>query len=67
MNFKEISMMTEAQAREYLEQIRWPTEKACPHCGSMNIIKMDNAASGSRKKREGLHAGPPARGRRCGG
>jgi len=42
MNFKEISMMTEAQAQEYLEQIRWPSEKACPHCGSMNVVKLDN-------------------------
>jgi transposase-like protein len=55
MNFNEISTLTEAQAREYLEQIRWPTEKACPRCGSVNVVKLNNTAVGSRKKREGLY------------
>jgi|WetSurMetagenome_2_1015567.scaffolds.fasta_scaffold34567_2 transposase-like protein len=55
MNFNEVSRLTESEARTYLEQIRWPTEKACPHCGCMNITKLENVKCGSRKRREGLY------------
>jgi transposase-like protein len=29
----ELSKLTEDQAREYLEHIRWPSGPVCPHCG----------------------------------
>lgn len=37
MDLVEISKMTEDQAREFLEKMRWPEGPACVHCGSMKI------------------------------
>ncbi|MDD5556551.1 MAG: IS1595 family transposase [bacterium] len=33
MNLIEISRMSENEAREYVESIRWPQGPVCPHCG----------------------------------
>lgn len=33
MNLSELSKLTEEQAREKLESIRWPSGTICPHCG----------------------------------
>jgi transposase-like protein len=33
MNLSEISKLTEGQAREWLERVRWPHGPVCPHCG----------------------------------
>lgn len=55
MKFNEIAEMTEAEARAHLEKIRWPHGAACVHCGSMNVIKLNNNASGGRRKRLGLY------------
>lgn len=33
MNLSTLSKMTEEQARETLERIRWPNGPVCPHCG----------------------------------
>jgi len=33
MNLAEISALTEEEARDYLESIRWPNGPICPHCG----------------------------------
>lgn len=35
MNLSEISKLSENEARELLERIRWPNGPVCPHCGSM--------------------------------
>lgn len=32
-NLAELSKLTEDEAREYLERIRWPHGPVCPHCG----------------------------------
>ncbi|MBN1307207.1 MAG: IS1595 family transposase [Chitinispirillaceae bacterium] len=55
MEFKTIIKLTEEQAREYLEQIRWPQGAVCPHCGDKQVIKLNNVASSGRKRREGLY------------
>ena len=55
MNLAELSKMTEEEAREYLENIRWPNGTVCAHCGSKNVTKLNNKASGARKKRAGLY------------
>ncbi len=34
MNLSDLSKLTEEQARETLERIRWPHGPVCPHCGS---------------------------------
>src|SRR5271156_2130084 len=33
--------LTEDQAREHIEQIRWPHGPICPHCGSISVYRMD--------------------------
>lgn len=32
-NLAELSKMTEDEARDYLERVRWPNGPVCPHCG----------------------------------
>ncbi len=34
MNFSTLSQLTEEQARETFERIRWPNGPVCPHCGA---------------------------------
>lgn len=36
MNLSQISKLTEDQARETLERIRWPNGVTCPHCGRID-------------------------------
>lgn len=36
----ELARMTEAEAREMLERIRWGNEPFCPHCGDVNVTEM---------------------------
>lgn len=51
MNLSEISKLTEDQARETLERIRWPEGPVCAHCGAMdNITKFSG-----KKHRHGLY------------
>jgi transposase-like protein len=42
MNLSDISRFSEDQARDYFEQIRWPTGPICPHegCGSSEATKL---------------------------
>jgi transposase-like protein len=35
-----IQNLTEDEAREYIERLRWPAGPACPHCGSVNVYRM---------------------------
>lgn len=40
LDLVQVSALTEEQARELLEAIRWPSGPTCPHCGSVeNITK----------------------------
>jgi transposase-like protein len=36
MNLAQLTKLTEDQARQYIEAIRWPEGRACPHCGEIN-------------------------------
>jgi transposase-like protein len=36
MDLSELTKMTEAEARDFLEEIRWPAGPVCPHCGSVD-------------------------------
>jgi transposase-like protein len=38
MILKDVSKLTEEEARERLERIRWPNGPVCPHCGSVEGI-----------------------------
>lgn len=40
--FTEVAQYSDAQAREYLEGIRWPDGAACPHCGDAETAKRLN-------------------------
>jgi transposase-like protein len=44
MNLNEVSKLTEDQAREAFERIRWPQGPVCPHCGSVESTKLDGKA-----------------------
>lgn len=44
MNLSEISRLSEDQAREYFERIRWPNGPICPHCGSVEATKLEGKA-----------------------
>lgn len=50
MTFDEASKLTEEQAREYLESLRWPDGPACPHCGDTKAGKLNGKAT-----RPGVH------------
>ena len=50
MNLSEVSSLTEDQAREYFERIRWPNGPVCPHCSSIEWIKLEG-----RTVRSGLY------------
>ncbi len=45
MEFKEVRKLSEDQAREYLESIRWPDGAACVHCGSVEVTKLGGKAA----------------------
>lgn len=45
MNLAQLTKLTEDQAREYLESVRWPGGAICPHCKSGNAAKLQGDAS----------------------
>jgi transposase-like protein len=45
LTLTDVSKLTEEQARETLERIRWPQGPVCPHCGAMdNITRFEGKA-----------------------
>lgn len=44
MNLTDVSKLTEDQAREAFERIRWPNGPVCPHCGSVDALKLQGKA-----------------------
>jgi transposase-like protein len=47
----DVGRLTEDEARAILEQIRWPSGPACPHCGDMDVTRINGT---SLKTRDGL-------------
>jgi len=45
----DVGRLTEDEAREILESIRWPNGPICPHCGGNRSTKIE-----SQKARDGL-------------
>ncbi len=45
MNLLEVTHLTEDQAREYIESIRWPNGPTCPHCTSQEVTKLQGRAT----------------------
>lgn len=44
MNLSAVSKLSEDEAREYFERIRWPNGPVCPHCGSVESTKLQGKA-----------------------
>ena len=40
MNLIQIAQMTEDEARDYLEKLRWPNGVECAHCNSSDVVKL---------------------------
>ena len=55
MDLLEIGKMTEEQAREYLEKIRWGNEPVCPHCGSVGAYKLTPKEESESPVRNGVY------------
>jgi transposase-like protein len=49
MNLLQVASMTEDQARDYLESLRWPNGPVCPHCESQDCTRLNG-----KKHRAGL-------------
>jgi len=50
MNLIEIAQLTENEAREYLESIRWTDGARCPHCESKEVTRLNGKST-----RPGVH------------
>jgi transposase-like protein len=58
LDLVQVSALTEDQARELLECIRWPNGPTCPHCGSVeNITKFRPHSEREPAKSGGARAG----------
>lgn len=44
LTLNDVSALTEDEAREVFERIRWPDGPACPHCGSVEATKLQGEA-----------------------
>jgi transposase-like protein len=44
MNLSDLSRLTEDEARDYFEKVRWPSGRVCPHCGSLESKKLEGKA-----------------------
>lgn len=45
MNARELLNLTEDQAREYIEKLRWPNGPTCAHCHSQKVYKLNGKAT----------------------
>lgn len=55
-NIMKLASMTEDEARELLEKIRWPEGVVCPACGSVKMAyKMKSKPTSKNKVRAGLY------------
>jgi transposase-like protein len=53
--FTDIVNLTEDEAREQLEKLRWPNGVACPHCGGMKPYKLIAKPDSMRPVRKGVY------------
>ena len=44
MNPAQLTRLTEAEARDLIERLRWPDGPVCPHCGSVNAARLGGQA-----------------------
>lgn len=48
MSAIDVERLSEAEARMMLENVRWPEGPACPHCGSVNVTRIQAVADSVR-------------------
>ncbi len=53
--FTDIVNLTEDEAREQLEKLRWPTGVVCPHCGGLKPYKLTPKADSNKPVRKGVY------------
>jgi transposase-like protein len=46
MTFQEVAKMTDDDAREALEALRWPNGPECPRCGGKNVVAVQGGRPG---------------------
>lgn len=54
-NFTKLCSMDKDEAREYLEQLRWPNGPACVHCGSITVYPLKPKAGSKHPVRKGVY------------
>jgi transposase-like protein len=45
MDLTDVSKLTEEEARDTFERIRWPNGPVCPHCGSVDTVKLQGQST----------------------
>ena len=55
ITFKQLRNLTEDQARDMLESIRWPEGATCPRCGSARAHKLQPKTEGKTHVRAGVY------------
>ena len=55
ITFKQLRNLTEDQARELLEAVRWPNGAICPRCGSDRAHKLEPKTEGKTHVRAGVY------------
>lgn len=55
ITFKQLRNLSEDQARDLLESIRWPHGANCPHCGSKEAHKLQPKTEGKTHVRAGVY------------
>lgn len=55
LDFLSVAQMTKEQAREMVEQIRWPDGAICPHCESADAYKLTPRPDSKRPVRPGVY------------
>ncbi len=53
--FTDIINLTEDEAREQLEKLRWPNGVVCPHCGGLKPYKLTPKADSQKPVRKGVY------------
>ncbi|HUI89170.1 MAG TPA: IS1595 family transposase [Anaerolineales bacterium] len=55
ITFKQLRNLTENQAREMLEAVRWPNGAVCPHCGNTEAYKLTAKPDSKKAVRNGVY------------
>jgi transposase-like protein len=55
ITFKQLKALSEDQARELLEQIRWNGKPVCPHCGNEEVYKLTPKGDTKTSVRKGVY------------